>query len=460
MPTKIIMPALGMAQETGKLMEWLKAEGDEVTAGEIIAVIETDKAAVDLEAPAAGVLANVTAGAGDDVPVGEVIALVYAPGEARADLAAAQSDPSPDPSPAVVAAPDHGAGYASAGANGATNGAAAYGAVAPNGRRRASPLARRLAAEASVNLGAVRGSGPGGAVLAADVRAAQATQTTQAAQPAAAPTAMPAQPFAPTAVATRPQAIAAPVASAANGGGGASGATAASPASAPSGGESAMSATWRLMAERTTQAWTTIPHFFLTREVNATALGEARRRLMERGGPNAEKVTITDLLVKIVAEALRRHPRINAMWVNGAIIPNDEINIGLAVAVEDGLVVPVIHQADDLSVAGVAKRRSDIVARAQSGKLRLRDLADGVFTISNLGMYGVDAFNAIINGPQSAILAVGRIADRVVPENGQPVVRPMMTLTLSCDHRVIDGARGAQFLATVAGLIEAGEVGG
>jgi len=440
-PTKIIMPALGMAQETGKLMEWLKAEGDQVTAGEIIAVIETDKAAVDLEAPATGVLANVTAGAGDDVPVGEVIAVVYAPGEARAEQIAAQDNPPFDPAPVVVVAAP-GASSNGVSYTGATNGSAAYTngeavADAPGGRRRASPLARRLAAEQGVTLGAVRGSGPGGAVLAADVRAAQSMQAT----PAAAPIATPAQPFAPAAVA-----------SAANGVGVATAAGATSAASAASGGGSAMSATWRLMAERTTQSWTTVPHFFLTREVNATALGEARRRLIERG---AEKVTYTDLLVKIVAEALTRHPRVNAMWVNGAIVPNDEINIGLAVAVEDGLVAPVIHQADDLSVAGVARRRSDLVTRAQTGKLRLRDLADGVFTISNLGMYGIDAFNAIINGPQSAILAVGRIADRVVPERGQPVVRPMMTLTLSCDHRVIDGARGAQFLSTVAELIEA-----
>jgi len=450
-PTKIIMPALGMAQETGKLMEWLKAEGEQVTKGEIIAVIETDKAAVDLEAPATGVLANVTAGAGDDVPVGETIAVVYAPGEARAEQSAAQADPPLDPAPAVVAtgatAPTHGAGYAPA-ANGA---ATLPGAVAvadpPNGRRRSSPLARRLAAEGSVNLGAIRGSGPGGAVLAADVRAARSAQATQA---PFTPTAAPAQPFAPAAVAARPHTVAVGADSAANGVAAAGVANGASAASV--GSESAMSATWRLMAERTTQSWTTVPHFFLTREVNATALGEARRRLIERG---AEKVTYTDLLVKIVAEALRRHPRVNAMWVNGAIVPNDEINIGLAVALDDGLVVPVVHQADDLSVSGVARRRSDIVARAQTGKLRLRDLADGVFTISNLGMYGIDAFNAIINGPQSAILAVGRIADRVVPEHGQPVVRPMMTLTLSCDHRVIDGARGAQFLSTVADLIEA-----
>lgn len=427
MATKIIMPALGMAQETGKLLEWLKAEGEQVTAGEIIAVIETDKAAVDLEAPTSGVLANITASAGDDVPVGEVIAVVYAPGEARAEQAAATAEPAFDPSPAVIA--PNSAPYAPApNGHGATPAAVAD--DAPAGRRRSSPLARRLAAEASVNLGAMRGSGPGGAVLAADVRAAQTTlpPTWQApTMPTAAPTPI----AAPAAAAERPQPVA---------------------VRPEAGVGSGMSATWRLMAERTTQSWTTVPHFFLTREVSAVGLAEARRRLAERG---AERVTFTDLLVKIVAEALTRHPRVNSMWENGVIVANDEVNVGLAVAIEDGLIVPVVHQADDLSVAAIAKRRADLVTRAQTGKLRMRDLADGGFTISNLGMYGVDAFNAIINGPQSAILAVGRIADRVVAERGQPVVRPMMTLTLSCDHRVIDGARGAQFLSTIADLIEA-----
>jgi pyruvate dehydrogenase E2 component (dihydrolipoyllysine-residue acetyltransferase) len=187
------------------------------------------------------------------------------------------------------------------------------------------------------------------------------------------------------------------------------------------------------------------------REVAAEALVAWRERAAQAA---SERVTYTDLLVRIVAEALRRHPRLNASWQDGAIVHHDEINIGLAVAVEEGLVVPVIHQAGDLTPAGIARRRADLVGRAQAGKLRPPDLADGTFTISNLGMYGIDAFNAIINAPQAAILAVGRMVDRVVPVNGQPAVRPMLTLSLSCDHRVVDGARGAAFLSTVATLIE------
>jgi pyruvate dehydrogenase E2 component (dihydrolipoamide acetyltransferase) len=213
----------------------------------------------------------------------------------------------------------------------------------------------------------------------------------------------------------------------------------------------AVSRMWRVMAERLSQAWTTIPHFYLLREVNATHLAawliEARER-------SAEKITYTDLLVKLTVAVLRQHPRLNASWLNDTIALNADINVGLAVAVEDGLVVPVIHRADTLGLAQLAALRTELVTRAQAGKLTLDDLSGGTFTISNLGMYGVDAFIAIVNPPQAAILAVSRIAERVVPLNGQPAIQPMITLSLSCDHRVVDGARGAQFLQTLAELIE------
>jgi pyruvate dehydrogenase E2 component (dihydrolipoamide acetyltransferase) len=205
------------------------------------------------------------------------------------------------------------------------------------------------------------------------------------------------------------------------------------------------------MAERLSQAWTTIPHFYLLREVNATQLmawlADARER-------SSEKNTYTDLLVKVTAMALRQHPRLNASWRNNTVVANPEVNVGLAVAIDDGLVVPVIHRADTLGLSQLAARRAELVARAQAGKLSPDDLGGGTFTISNLGMYGVDAFSAIVNPPQAAILAVSRIADRVAAVNGQPAVQPMMTLSLSCDHRVVDGARGAQFLQTLADLLE------
>ena len=205
------------------------------------------------------------------------------------------------------------------------------------------------------------------------------------------------------------------------------------------------------MAERVTQSWTSTPHFYLIREVNASRLLAWRERMQNLIEP---RPTYTDLLVKLVAAALSRHEQVNASWNDGKIVLHREINVGLAVAVKDGLVVPVIHRANEQSLSQIVERRQVLVSRAQAGKLSAEDLSNGTFTISNLGMYGVDAFNAILNPPQAAILAVGRIAERVVPIDGEPAVQPMMILSLSCDHRVIDGACGAQFLATLAGLIE------
>jgi pyruvate dehydrogenase E2 component (dihydrolipoyllysine-residue acetyltransferase) len=200
-----------------------------------------------------------------------------------------------------------------------------------------------------------------------------------------------------------------------------------------------------------TASWTTAPHFYLVREVNVSRLVTWRERASKQTGV---RLTYTDLLVRLVAAALARQPRVNVSWKDGAIVQNAEINIGLAVAIDDGLVVPVLHRADVLSLAEIATHREDLVSRAQAGKLRPADIQGGSFTISNLGMYGVDAFDAIVNPPQAAILAVGRIADRVVAVNTQPAVQPTIVLTLSCDHRALDGARGAQFLGALADLIE------
>jgi pyruvate dehydrogenase E2 component (dihydrolipoamide acetyltransferase) len=392
MATDVILPALGMAQDTGKIVEWLKAEGESVTAGEPLVVIETDKAAVDLEAPASGILSRVAAKVGDEVPVAQVIAVILAPGEA--DLSPSPSpkgggEPEPEAKPELE--PEAVAVPGVAAASPSETGSA-------NGRRQASPKARRIAAEHGVDLAAVRGTGPGGVVLATDVLAVGS--------------------------AARPL----PVAK----------------------GEQPMSTVWRLMAERTTQSWVTTPHIFLMRELEASAFKQWFAQAEKRA---TEKLTYTDLLVKVVATALRLHPPLNASWQNGGIVTHDEVNVALAIATPDGLVAPVIPRADELSLSGIARRRTEMVARAHVGKLRPDDLQGGTFTISNLGMYGVDAFTAIINGPQAAILAVGALVDRVIPVDGQPAVRPTITLSLSCDHRVVDGARGAQFLATVAELM-------
>jgi len=371
MPTNVIMPALELAQETGKVLHWLKAPGDLVRKGESIVEIETDKVTVEIEAPASGILSDVTARAGDVVPVGQAIALIVAPGEAASPLAR------------KVAEQEH-----------------STAAAVPAARlAAASPKARRLAAERGRDVSALRGSGPGGAVLAADVATAKLPEVPPA------------------------RSVEAP----------------------------GVCTVWRIMAERMTASWTTAPHFYLVREVNVSRLVSWLEKARKQTGAH---VTYTDLLVKLVAAAISQHPAVNASWKDGAIVRNADINIGLAVAIDDGLVVPVLHRADTLSLAELATRREDLVSRAQAGKLRPPDIQGGGFTISNLGMYGVDAFNAIVNPPQAAILAVGRIADRVVALNGQPAVQPTMVLTLSCDHRALDGARGAQFLGALAELIE------
>ena len=377
MATSVIMPALEMAQETGKLVKWYKQEGQAVTKGELLMAIETDKALVELEAEADGVLGGVSAQEGDVVNVGQVIAWLLAPGEAA---------------PAAVAHTRSGRQSTTA-APAERSPAGTAKAAAPSDRVLLSPKARRLAAERGVNVNQVRGSGPGGAVVADDLQAAGAA-----------------------------------------------------PAD--------VSQTWRIMAERVTASWTSVPHFFLTRDVDATAMVAARARVGEAGTGSAESVTYTDHLVACVARALKQHARLNASFADGTIRYHTDINIGIATAVEQGLVVPVIHDADRLTVPDIAARRRQLVAKAREGRLQPADLANGTFTISNLGMLGIDAFAAIVNAPQAAILAVGRIADRVVAEEGRAVVRPRMTMTLSCDHRIVDGARGAEFLRDLAAVIE------
>lgn len=428
MAKDVIMPALGMAQETGTLIQWLKSAGDSVTKGEPLMEIETDKATVEIEAPASGTLSSVTAQAGDVIPVGQRIALILAPGESESSVSTSASSPqatpsisAPQPQPTPISSQSASPSLKPISATPVAARLAAehnldISKIKPAGgqirkedvlayldvqnkpiavtRVLASPKARRLAQERGVDLKSVAGSGPDGAVHANDVL------TFQVAQPAS---------------------VSLPV-----------------------------SRMWRVMAERITQAWTTIPHFYLIREVNASRLIVWREKA-QKG--SAEKITYTDLVVRLTAAALRKYPRLNASWLNESITLNSEINIGLAVAVDDGLLVPVLHHADELNLSEMASRRSGIVSRAKAGKLSLDDLSGGTFTISNLGMYGVDAFNAIVNPPQAAILAVSRIADRVVPVNGQPSVQPMMTLSLSCDHRVVDGARGAEFLQALADLI-------
>ncbi|MCC6455111.1 MAG: 2-oxo acid dehydrogenase subunit E2 [Caldilineaceae bacterium] len=455
MAKEVYMPALGMNQETGTLLRWLKAEGESVTKGEPLMEVATDKTDVEIEAPVSGVLRNVTAQEGDEIPVGQVIALiakpdeVIAPPKAAAPAAPAASSPAipaeapsapkPSASPAPAAsmpgngtvAPmtpvaarmvaDHGIDVSRiqpAGSRIQKEDVLAYLATQTQtgGRVLASPKARRLADEAGIELALIPGSGPEGAVLAEDVLAAISV----------------AEPLQPVLEPAEAERIAAPV-------------------YAGETSEVPMSRMWKVMAERLTQSWTTVPHFFLARDVDAKKFKKWHSKAQDRA---QSKLTYTDLLVKVVAQALHAHARINASWIDGRIVANKGIHIGLAVAVEDGLLVPVIRNADRLGLEEIAQARADLVARAQAGKLAVGELQDGTFTISNLGMFGIDQFSAIINPPQAAILAVGRIADRVVAVDGKAKVRPMLTLNLSADHRVVDGARAARFLDAVAGMIE------
>ncbi|MBI5053367.1 MAG: 2-oxo acid dehydrogenase subunit E2 [Chloroflexi bacterium] len=386
MATNIIMPALEMAQTTGKLVRWIKLEGATVVKGEPIMEIETDKVTVEIESPASGILSGLLIHEGDTVPVGQTIAWLVASGESVPSIAPTiQSGRTIQKSVEVNATPDarkmaeeHGVELSRLKSNGGRIEKAdvlAYlsrtdpkGFKNPSGLKPASPKARRLASERSIDLSTLRGSGPNGAVLALDI-----------------------------------------------------------PISNPQ------------------------PHFASLRGQASPITNSWREQAQKRV---TEKITYTDLLVKVVAAALAKHPRLNVSWSDNSVVQHNEINVGVAVAVEDGLIVPVIHRADRLGLGEIAARRIDLVTRAQAGKLHLEDIQGGTFTISNLGMYGVDEFQAILNSPQAAILAVGRIAERVVPSGGVPVVQPMMTLSLSCDHRAVDGARGAQFISTLSELIQ------
>src|SRR3984885_11246039 len=392
MATSVVIPAPQMTQETGKLVAWRKKEGEAVAKGEALLEVETDKAVVEVEALADGFLAGVKAKEGDVIAVGRTIAWIVDKGE---------SAPA-DEAPAVVASVTTPAATAAEAAAPSVNAAIA------GARRKISPKARRLANELHVNLDTVRGSGPGEEILASDIEAAAKSS------------------------AASPSVVA-----------------------LSSGAKiETLTAIGRLMAERTTQSWTTVPHFFLVREVDASALHQTREKLAASSSTNSSvKITHTDLLTALVARVLVQHPRLNASWTPEGIQLHPEVNIAIAIAVNDGVIAAVIPHAHVASVTEIAAQQRNLAERAKSGKSRPQDFVGATFTISNLGMFQMDAFTAIIPPPQAAILAVGMISDRIVAIDGHPAVRSMMTLTLSCDHRVIDGAHGAQFLNDLAQAI-------
>ena len=412
MAISVVMPALEMAQETGKLVSWKKKEGDAVKKGELLLEVETDKAVVEIESPGEGVLGGVTAQAGAVVPVGQTIAWLLKPGEkppaAQAQVQTGRTGAAAMPMP--IAEP---ARETASGAHGDPL------AVAVANNIRISPKARRLAKEHNVDIRKVRGTGPSGEIVADDILAARGGASASAALAGA-------RSSAPAAAYT--------------------------PASMDVG---ALTSIGKIMAERTTQSWVTTPHFFLSRDVDCTELVAARKR---HGGQVERefgvKLTYTDLLSACLAQALRKHPRMNASWTGDAIKANADINVGLAMAVTDAVVVGVLPRTDSMRLGDIASRRKELTERARTNKLAPADITGATFTISNLGMYNVDSFTAIIVPPQAGILAVGAMKDRLVPIMGGITSKPMMTITLSCDHRVLDGARGAMFLQDLVDALE------
>jgi pyruvate dehydrogenase E2 component (dihydrolipoamide acetyltransferase) len=401
MAISVVMPALEMAQETGKFVAWRKQEGEKVAKGEILMEVETDKAVMEIESPGDGILAAVSVSVGEVVPVGKIIAWLVAPGEAvPQDLAPTASARRMSTEP--------------------TQSAAVAGSAEPApdaGRLRIAPKARRLASEYGVDVSKVRGTGPQGAIHAADIMAYLEAAKSSSSPVAALPVAD--SPAAGTCELETPSAIG------------------------------------RIMAERTAASWTTAPHIFLTREIDATLLNAARQKhvpLIER--ERGVRPTHTDILVAITARVLLKHPRLNASWDSGKIRYHKHVNMSIAVAVEDGVVATVIPNAHIAKLGDIAVQRKELTERARTGRLRPSDIANGTFTISNAGMYNIDHFTAIVSLPQSAILAVGRIADRVVPVCGMIAIRPMLTVTVSVDHRVSSGSHAALFLNDLAEALQ------
>jgi pyruvate dehydrogenase E2 component (dihydrolipoamide acetyltransferase) len=490
MATKVHMEALSPTMEEGQLVRWLKHEGDAVGEGDVLAEIETDKATMELVARGAGVLRGVKLQEGETAPVGTVIAVIAGEGEdVGGDEAEAGEEPGRAQSQEASAAgggragavaeeageevveeaegaevvegkkaDTEEAGDAAAGERAARPAAAAggggeraerqsgpakveveeeeltgssrarasEGATRPDGRVRASPLARRLALEAGVELTSVRGTGPGGRITKGDIEAALAR---------------PAEREAPV---ERAEPAASPAPAAERG-----------PAEAAGEVEEVpVSQMRKTIAKRLITSIGPVPTFYLTVEVDVSRTLEVRERLNARLEKDGTKASINDFILKAVAMALSRHPEVNASWGDTVIRRHHRVHVGVAVAIEDGLITPVVRDADRKGVGEIAREVRELAGRAREKKLKPDEYTGATFSVSNLGMFGIHEFTAIINPPEAGILAVGAVEDTVVAKDGQPIVRPMMRMTMSCDHRVVDGATGARFLQTLHEYME------
>lgn len=428
MAKEVILPKFGFTHEESQIVQWLKHEGEEVEKGDPIVEVTTDKINMEVESPETGILAGVRAGEGDTMAATEILAYIVQPGE----------EP-PSAPPPVRQAPS------SAGVDAPASTTEERVETKPDGHERATPIAARLAAERGVDLDGLKGSGPRGRITRRDVEAVPDTmggkvRATPAARRLADERQVDLAALQGSGPRARIQATDVLAASPATAAASATSAPKALPEVIPLAG---MRAT---IAERMAFSFQHAPHFTLQVDVDATRLEALRATFNER---SEARISATAILVKASAWALTRHPLVNASLVDQSIHVHKEVNIGVAVALDEGLIVPVVHEAHIKGIAVIAAEIRGLAERAQAGRLSQSDLSGGTFTVSNLGMFGIDRFTAIINPPESAILAVGRIERRAVPADTASqaiVVKPMMTLTLSVDHRVLDGASGARFL--------------
>ena len=395
MATEVKLPRLGQGMESGTIVKWLKSEGEAVQKGDALYELDTDKVTQEVEAEASGVLLKIAITEGE-VEVGRTIGFIGAEGETVAQSPPAESAETDSAKESAAPAEPKAADAPAASTNGSSQ--------ESGGRIKASPLARRIARERGIELAQLRGTGPDGRIVAEDVERAEA-------QPAGAAAAAPAGE-----VESRP-----------------------------------LSSIRKTIARRLTQAWT-VPAFQLTVSADMTRANELVGKQRELY-PDV-RITLTDVLTKVCAQALMRHRDMNVQYSEDVLLVFPSADVGIAVAAPQGLVVPVVRGAERLSIAQIAAVRGDLVSRARDGKLRSEDLGGGTFTISNLGMYDVDQFIAVLNPPQASILAVGATRDQVVPLDGELHVLPMMTMTLTCDHRAVDGATGADFLRTIKAFVE------
>ena len=436
MATKVIMPKLSPTMEEGQIARWLKKEGDKVSMGEPLAEIDTDKATMEMQALANGVLRKIIVNEGEAAPLGQLIAIIGEPNEDIASLlseapaapssappAKKEAEPPPPPPPAQAAqpAPPPPPQAAAAAAGSVGNGRQTV-AAAPSGRLIVSPLAARMAAESGLDLRSIQGSGPGGRIIKKDIEAALS-------QPKAAPETQ-RYPRAVEPAKFQPAPMAA----------------------ASAYRDEPATQIRQTIAKRLVTSLGPVPHFFLTTEIEMDRAAEMRK------GINALdpdlKISINDIIIKVTAAALIQHPEVNASFQEKFVRYYEHADIGVAVAIEDGLITPVVRAADQKSLSQIAAEVRELAERARSKKLKPEEYTGATFSISNLGMFGIDEFTAVINPPEGAILAIGAMTAKPVVRDNEIVIRQIMRVTMSCDHRVIDGATGAKFLQTFKKVLE------